>query len=202
MQCFGLLITISGVLLIVLYGPQAEKHEKGDSPLALQVNDFYLPANETTVIGKPVRFAKSRLPLKGLILAFGASACWAMNSFATARGGIGVSPAVGNTIRMFVGLVLAIGFGRVLEPKRSILLSKKQFFGSFWLFCLESFGGSYFYFYGMSHSPLVLGTTLASLAPAISVPIALIWGLEKFSVIRTCGVGIVVLGICFLVGTF
>lgn len=200
-QFLGLFVTIVGVIFIVLNGPHADKNASIKVLPASHVNDFYLPVNQPTLIGKPATKEKSRFSFKGLLLAFGASVCWAMNSFATARGGVGVNPHVGNTIRMSAALILTAGFGRILMPKKSIFLPKKQLLGSLWLFCFEAFGGGFFYFYGMAHSSLVLGSTLASLAPAISVPVALLWGFEKFSLIRTFGVGIVVLGIFLLVGT-
>jgi len=176
MQFLGLFTTLAGVILIVLNGP------------------------EVVLEGKVATRARSHFSAKGLMLAFAASMCWAMNSYATALGGEGLSTHVGNTIRMFAGLILAAGFSQILAPGRTIFIPQKQLIGSLWLFVFEAFGGSYFYYYGMSHSSLVLGATLASLSPVISVPVALIWGIEKFSLIRTIGVGIVVLGICLLLG--
>jgi drug/metabolite transporter (DMT)-like permease len=146
--------------------------------------------------------ATQRFSWVGLFLAVATSVAWATNSFATSRGGVDLSPPVGNTIRMIMALILSATFGRIFAAKSPILLPKRQFYQSLWVFVLEAFGGSYFYIYGLSHSPLALGSTLASLAPVISVPVALVLGLEKFSIFRTLGVILAVLGIWFLLGTF
>jgi drug/metabolite transporter (DMT)-like permease len=69
-----------------------------------------------------------------------------------------------------------------------------------WVFFLETCLGSFFYIYGLSHSPLAVASTLTSLAPVLSVPVAIVLGLERFSFVRTLGICLVVLGLCFLVG--
>jgi drug/metabolite transporter (DMT)-like permease len=70
---------------------------------------------------------------------------------------------------------------------------------SAWFFVAEAFFGSIFFLYGLSHSSLVLGSTLSSLAPVIAVPIAWLWGLEKLSLYRTLGVVATVFGLWLLV---
>ena len=71
---------------------------------------------------------------------------------------------------------------------------------SLWVFVLEAFGGSYFFVYGLSHTHLALASTLTSLAPVLSVPVALALKIERFSIGRTLGVCTVVIGLCLLVG--
>ncbi len=58
--------------------------------------------------------------------------------------------------------------------------------------------GAYLFMYGLSHSPLILGATLTSLAPVLSVPVSLALRLEKFSFFRSFGVVLVVVGLAFL----
>lgn len=172
-QIFGLLVAVSGIVVVILNAPKRE-----DSS------------------------GQAEFSWKGVFLALATSFAWATNGFAVSRGGADLVPPVGNTIRMLLALVLSAGFGRLLAPRSPILLPRKEVVRFGWLFILEAFGGSYLYMYGLSHSPLALGSTLASLAPVISVPAAWLFGLEKFSLYRTLGVCLVVLGICFLVGAF
>jgi drug/metabolite transporter (DMT)-like permease len=134
----------------------------------------------------------------GILLALATSVAWATNSFATSRGGADLLAPVGNTIRMIMALILSASFGKFFSPKTAIFLPEKQYLSSLWLFVLEAFLGSYFYMYGLSHTPLTLGTVLVSLAPVISVPVALLLRLEKFSVFRTLGVLMVVFGVWLL----
>jgi drug/metabolite transporter (DMT)-like permease len=67
-----------------------------------------------------------------------------------------------------------------------------------WVFFLECFCGSYFFMYGMAHTSLVLGNTLAALAPVLSVPVAVAMKLEQFSRVRTLAVVTVVVGLSLL----
>jgi drug/metabolite transporter (DMT)-like permease len=68
-----------------------------------------------------------------------------------------------------------------------------------WIFLAETLLGSFFFLYGLSHSPMVLGSTLTSLAPVLSVFVAVAMGLEKFSWHRLLGVVVVVSGLALLV---
>ncbi len=174
-QGLGMLVTLCGVIIVVLNGPKS-------GSISIE--------------------SKKVFPLTGFLLAIATSIAWATNSFTTARGGVDISTPVGATIRMIMALILSAGFGRLIAPQSSILLPKRQMVHSLWLFVLEAFAGSFFYVYGMSHSPLVLGSTLASLSPVLSVPAAFILGLEKFSILRTLGVILAVVGVWLLLGAF
>lgn len=143
-----------------------------------------------------------RLSWKGIVLAFLTSIAWATNGFAISRVGSTLTPAVGNTIRMILALFLSACFGRIILPKAKILLPQKVMFQYLWLFVLEAFGGSFFYLYGLSHSPLALGATLASLAPVLSVPVAWLMGWEKVALMKGVGVFLVVTGVFFLLLNF
>lgn len=172
-QTLGILITIAGIVIVVLNGPKTDVQE-----------------------------AKKKVSVSGILLALGTSVAWATNGFAVSRGAMDLHPSVGNTVRMIMALLLCAGFSRIFAPGISLLLPGRRIFRLGWLFVLEAFGGSYLYLYGLSHSSLALGSTLSSLAPVISVPAALAFGLERFSLYRTLGVCVVVFGIWCLLGTF
>ena len=58
--------------------------------------------------------------------------------------------------------------------------------------------GSMFYVYGLSHTDLAVGSTLSSLAPLISVPVAIAvgeerWSAPRFLAVTTTTIGVVVL---------
>jgi drug/metabolite transporter (DMT)-like permease len=175
MRVFSIVLALVGLIIVILSGPA--KHSSNAEK------------NTRTVI-------------MGASLALLTSFLWAINIFATSRGGAGLLSPVGNTVRMVMAIVLSAIFGSILAPKTALLLSQKQILKSSWVFVFEAFIGSSLFIYGMSHSPLSLGATLGSLAPVISVPVALVLKLEKFSVWRTAGVGVVVLGICLLLRTY
>ena len=124
-QGLGLFITIFGIIIVVLNGPKTDD------------------------LG-----VKKGFPVAGVLLAVATSLAWATNSFATARGGVDLPAPVGAAVRMIMALILSAGFARVFAPKASILLPKRQMLSSMWLFVFEAFGGSYFYVYGLTHSPL------------------------------------------------
>ena len=166
----GLFITVAGVVLVIMNSPRNEEHR-----------------------------SISNLR-KGVILALLTSVCWATNSFSSAEGGQGLSAPVANSIRMIFAMIFSAGFGWLFLPKASLLLPRKEMVSNLWVFVLEAFGGSYFYMYGLTHSPLAVGATLASLAPVLSVPVAWAMGLEKFSFPRTFSICLVALGVSLLVG--
>lgn len=173
-QTLGLLLSVFGVIAVILSAP--------------------VHTLEGTI-------GKTKMnKLQGVLLALGCSFCWAINSYTVTQGGEGISPAVGNTIRMGVGFVLCLVFLRTFQPRSKILISFQDYKKFWWIFVMESFGGSYLFLYGLSHSKLAIGSTLSSLAPVISVPIAVYLGLEKFSLGRTTAVLTVVVGLWLLVG--
>jgi drug/metabolite transporter (DMT)-like permease len=173
-QLAGLLITVGGVATVILTGARGP--------------------GMAAVGGGPSR------PWRGVGLALLTSLFWAVNSFAVSEGGKGVTPSVGNCVRMAIAMVFCALFGKLFCPARPIFLPWADFRKWYWLFAFEGFAGSYFFLYGLSHSRLAIGSTLASVAPVISVPIALALGVEKFSLPRTAGVCSVVGGLWLLLG--
>ncbi len=136
----------------------------------------------------------------GYGLAGATSLFWALNSTSLAYVGRGLNPATASTIRMLLGLVLIALLSRFLAPGRKLVMEPGIFRKYWFIFVLEAYGGSLFFIYGLSHTPVALGVTLASLAPVISVPLALAMGLERPSLMKTLGVCATVAGIALLVG--
>lgn len=178
-QVFGLLLSVVGVVVVILSGAEPT------------------PASSEGAHAAPRHLTSRSL---GVALAFGAMLMWALNSIAAARSGKGADPFVANLIRMVLALGMSAGIGRIIAPGTEITLPWRVVRKSVPLFVAEGFGGSLLFLYGLSHSPLAIGSTLASLAPILSVPVAWALGLEKFSVIRTLGVCLAMIGLWFLVG--
>ena len=176
-QYAGLFATVAGVIFIILSG-----HASPVIPVAGS---------------QAPRFESLQ---KGVLLAFGAAICWAINGFTVSRGGVGISPCVGNTLRMGLALgIIALIARATAGPGTPLLLPGVELKRWAWLFTLEAFGGSLFFLYGLSRSPLVIGTTLASLAPALSMPVAVMMGVERFSWRRAMGIVSVVSGVWLLI---
>jgi drug/metabolite transporter (DMT)-like permease len=153
-----------------------------------------------TVILSGAQSEKKIVNWKGVALAATCSVFWATNSLSISRAGHDIPAAVANSVRMGLAICLSLVMGTVFAPGSRLFLSIKDIKSYLWIFLIEAFGGSYFFMYGLSHSRLAIGATLSSLAPVLSVPVAWALGIEKFSVRRTVGVFLVVLGLCLLVG--
>jgi drug/metabolite transporter (DMT)-like permease len=180
-QILGLILSVAGVVTVILAGAQPT------------------PASSEGAHAAPSHLTQKSV---GVGLAFATMLMWSLNTVATSRLGKDVDPFLGNTIRMTFALAMSFTFSRVVAPKTEITLPFKLLKKSLPLFVMEAFGGSLLFIYGLSHSPLALGSTLASLSPVLSVPVALALKLEKFSVVRTLGVFLVVLGVWFLLEVF
>jgi drug/metabolite transporter (DMT)-like permease len=136
----------------------------------------------------------------GVGLAFATSLFWTLNTYAVSEAGRALPTPVANAVRMAMALAFCALFGAVAAPRRALILSAAEYRRFGLLLFIESVGGSYFFIYGLSHSPLAIGSTLSSLAPVLSVPVAVAFGVEKFSVSRTIGVFLTVAGLALLMG--
>ncbi len=135
----------------------------------------------------------------GVLLALACSLAWALNSFAVARGGQTLHLALAGAIRNCVALLLCPLVARAQSRGGLRLLFDRTDYRRFLpLIALESFAGSAVYIYGLSHSPMAIGATLSSLAPVLSVPMAVFLGWERFSWPKAFGVCLVVVGIALL----
>ena len=178
-QVFGLVMTVTGIVIVILSGSEPT------------------PPSSEGAHASPSHVNRRAV---GILLAFGTMLMWAINSSVTARAGKDLDPFVANFIRMTFALGMSTGLSRILAPGTEIVLPLRIFKKSLLLFVFEAFGGSLLFIYGLSHSPLAIGSTLSSLAPVLSVPVAWALGLERFSFFRTIGVIVVVVGLWFLVG--
>lgn len=174
LEIVGMMMAISGTLIIVLVG----KNQKGSLLSEVPDNLSFLKSYKV-----------------GILLAFATSLFWAYNSFATYRGGIGLPPAAVNIIRMSTALVtcsLIVLFQKGREAK--FFLERQDYRQYLPIFIFEAFGGGFLYIYGMTHSSITVGSTLTSLSPVFAVPIAVFLGWEKFSLLKTLAILVVVLG--------
>jgi drug/metabolite transporter (DMT)-like permease len=172
-QWAGLVLTIGGVITVILCAPQAQRG-----------------------LADPRELSRKSV---GVMLALGTSGLWALNSFAVSRGGADLAAPVGNTLRMLLALGISFALGRLMAPGSRYILPRPVIRASLGVFAIEAFGGSYFYVVGLSQSPLVIGSTLSSLAPVLAVPVAWALKLERVSIPRTLGICLVVAGLWLLV---
>lgn len=136
----------------------------------------------------------------GLFLSFVTSLLWAMNSICVKKGSVGFDVFQVNTLRF--GVALGLLSLQTLRPSARALPSSPS---GGWApvipaLVADAFFGSLFYVYGLSHTDLAVGATLSSLAPLISVPVAIAAGEETWSGQRLAAVVATVSGIAILVG--
>ncbi len=179
-QWAGLLIAITGVVLVILNDPLAS------TKIITEIPD------------EPVRHPWVTKRWVGVTLATLTAVAWGTNSYAVAKGGYGLNSAVANSIRMGVALVLiaTVSLLATRTRVRALDLPAVRKYG--WLFITEAFLGSYLFVYGLSHSSIMLGSTLASLSPVLAVPISVALKLEQFSWVRAAAVLTVVVGLSLL----
>jgi drug/metabolite transporter (DMT)-like permease len=172
-QGIGLLVTVAGVIVVVLSGRAA--------PI---------------LSDKPIQSNQS----KGIALAFFASLCWAYNGYAFAKLSAATNPPLAGLLRMLMALFVTFFLGQFYKNPRQTLLPGPIFWRMAPLIALEAFLGTLLSAYGLANCSLPVGVTLISLAPVVAVPLSVMLGLEKFSMSKTMGVVLVVIGVSFLVG--
>ena len=195
---FGLLMAVVGVIVVIMNGPKLVLDKIG-AEIGGEIG-FDQNLHGRNCGARPLSFEGQKKYRQGVFLALVTSFMWALNSYAVNRGAQGMSAIIGNAIRMSIAPFLVFGISRILGYRGRMTVPFTQVASFSWAFFLEVFGGSYFYMYGLVHAPLAIGPALTGLAPVIAVPVALILKLEKFSFLRTFGICLVVVGICFLVG--
>lgn len=160
LQSFALIIAVTGIVLIV----------KGQKE-------------------QPVKHTRKIDLFKGLSLAALAGFGWAMNAFATAQSTLGgPSLTVACGLRMGIAAFLCVFTARATSRYFGKPLPWSVTKKFLWVFVAESFIGTVVYFYGFKHSPLALGTILASLAPLILFMYEVGTGREKLSIQKLAGV--------------
>ncbi|MBC7384861.1 MAG: DMT family transporter [Cryobacterium sp.] len=172
----GVALVVIGIVLIVLNDP------KGTPPPGIEAKSHPLLKKKSV----------------GIFCAVFTMFAWALNGYAVSRGGAGIDPFVGNAIRMSTSLIVISILSLSFTRTRATLLPKNILAANAPVILFESFIGSALYVYGLSRSSIVLGGTLSSLAPMLSVPIAVALKLERFSWVRSIAVVIVVAGLSLL----
>ncbi len=188
MQGLGLAFAVLGICGVILAGTRSAS-SRGSSANVRDAREAH---------GDPSTAARQKM--LGYVLAGITSLFWAVNSTALAYVGRGLNAPLANTARMAIALLLIPIAARFFAPGQSLLIGRATFRRFWWVFVVEGYCGALFFMYGLSNSPVALGVTLTSLAPVISVPLALILGLERPSWLKTVGVCTTVAGIALLVG--
>jgi drug/metabolite transporter (DMT)-like permease len=135
----------------------------------------------------------------GVLLAAATSVLWAGNSVAVKYGSGGLDVAQVNGVRYsFALLMLAFGVTATRQPVLPNLQVLKRLLPAI---VADGILGSSFYVCGLAHSDLAVGATLSSLAPLISVPIAIAAGEDRWNPGRVVAVAMTVGGSIALVST-
>lgn len=168
----GLVLVVAGVALVVVSG------RSQDAPNSTGPRSYWL----------------------GVSLAVVTSLFWALNTFATKQGGLGLPLILTNIYRMGFAALLAPMLGYVLVRQRPALVALPDLKRLWPIFLIESAGGTFCYMYGMTHAPLAVASALSSLSPAVIAPVAWLLKWERFSAAKFAGILAIVFGIVLLVG--
>lgn len=172
-RALGVALCVGGVVAAVLSAP---RHEED---------------------GRPASAVGDRLAGAGLALV--TSLFWALNTYAIARGGEGLSFPATSFLRMLVAALLIALLGLATTRRVPRPLSWADLKPHRAAVVVECYGGSSLFVVGMTMAPLAVGAPLSSLSPVVSIPFALLARRERFSLARTAAVAAVVAGIVFLV---
>ncbi len=152
-------------------------------------------------LGRNEHAKKPGTYLRWVVLSIFVSLLWSATAFFTSQSTMTADPTLATAIRMAAAIPIIFGvsfFLKRVNPK-PFYLPGRVFWRSFPLFAVEGFGGALAYVYGMSHTDLAVGSALSSLAPVLSVPFAVLLGLDRPSIPRMTALIGVVVGIWLLV---
>lgn len=136
----------------------------------------------------------------GVLLALATSLFWALNTFAVTKGGADLPVAAVNVFRMgFAAALLPLGTLLMRRRPSSLVVPAREMRKVWPVFLLESVGGTALFVVGLTHTPLAVAAALTSLAPALSVPFALVIGRERLGARTLAGIFVVTAGIVLLV---
>lgn len=142
----------------------------------------------------------ARPGLGGVLLALATSFFWALNTFAVTKGGADLPVAAVNVFRMgFAATLLPLGALLMRRRPSSLVVPAREMRKVWPVFLLESVGGTALFVVGLTHTPLAVAAALTSLAPALSVPFALVIGRERLGARTLAGIFVVTAGIVLLV---
>jgi drug/metabolite transporter (DMT)-like permease len=174
LRASGTFLCVGGVVALILLAPRAadEQPHEGSTRRGAQI---------------------------GILLALLTSILWAGNSVSTKLGGTGLPAWQANLLRFgFAWPILAVTSAVTRRPTRDDAEARATYRSLIPVSLLESFVGSSLFVYALSHTDLAVGATLSSLAPLMSVPFALIyreerWSLPRFSAVAATVAGVIVL---------
>ena len=171
----GTLACVGGVIALIVQAPQAA--------------DEHAHTHSTR-----------REALEGILLALATSVLWAGNSLSTKMGVDGLTAWHVNLIRFgFAWPILALTSALTDPPVQRPAPRWAAYRALVPVSLAEACVGSSLYVYGMAHTDLAVGATLTSLAPLMSVPVALFYREERWSARRFGAVAATVLGAVLLV---
>ncbi len=168
-QQLGLLVTVVSTVLVILAG----RSEVGE--------------------GQRKKFAL------GILLSIMVSVFWSLNSYGVSVGGQGVHLFTANLVRMIAAVVLTSALHGIIRVQKPFLMPMRDLKPLVWVFVMESIGGSLLYLYGLTHSPIAVGSALSSLSPVMAVPLAWAFRRERVSPLKAMGIVGVVIGVVLLV---
>lgn len=137
--------------------------------------------------------------IKGLGFGLVTSLLWALNTFATTKGSIGLSVSAGITLRLAIGFVFCQIAGAIATGKPAGLVPWSVFRPVYWVFAIEGFLGTTSFLVGMKYSSLAVGATLTSISPVLAALIARFYYGQPISMQKLAGIVVVVTGIVLLV---
>ncbi len=185
-QIVGILIVITGSMTVIL----SDRRSQALIPPTPRLQD----------IPKKRRFLPNTSGMGfGVFLALMTSFFWASNSVAIAKVGVSLDAFFVNALRLGMAFFLCPLVGLLMHGLKSFrLFERRELLKNLPVIAVESIGGPFLYVYGLSHSSLAVGAVLTSVAPAISVPMALLLGREIFNGRKILGVIGVVAGVWLL----
>lgn len=184
LRAAGTVLCVGGVIALILLAPRAVELAKGEPEKKAREH-----AHST------LRDAR-----EGILLALLTSVLWAGNTVSVKMGGTGIGAWHANLIRFFIAWpILAATSALVARPTKDDAVARAAYRGLVPVSLAEACVGSSLFVYGLAHTDLAVGATLSSLAPLMSVPFALLYREERWSLPRFAAVTATVSGVIILI---
>jgi drug/metabolite transporter (DMT)-like permease len=201
-QALGTLLCVGGVIALIVLAPRAPALSPSPDARAKTADDqsaavprLRAPDDRSANGGSIARASRA-----GILLALLTSLLWAGNSLSTKLGGTGLVTVQANFIRFFFAWpILAVTSAVVARPSSDDRAARKTYLALVPVSLVEAGFGSALFVYGLAHTDLAVGATLSSLAPLMSVPFALLYREERWSLSRFAAVVATVAGVILLV---
>jgi drug/metabolite transporter (DMT)-like permease len=171
----GTLLCVGGIIALIVMSPRAvEEHEHAHST--------------------------RREAREGIALALLTSVLWAGNTVSVKLGGSGITAWHANLIRFLIAWpILAATSALTTRPSKDDAVARRAYRSLVPVSLAEACVGSSLFVYGLAHTDLAVGATLSSLAPLMSVPFALLYREERWSLPRFTAVTATVAGVVILI---